>query len=179
MLHAEARHHRQQLKQVVANRPGLGGIQQAPAVDVDEAGHADDAASDKHSRPSAAQPAIPSALTGLRSASVRFVRCHPEEGGWFRTGGESARPESSVASQYRGRSAQDRPAEQPPSGAGADPVLSRGLLFTPDGEQLVPSLTVKKGKTYPLLQPGQTPAPGRMGERATRAAYGVRRGAPD
>lgn len=29
-----------------------------------------------------------------------------------------------------------------------EPVLLRGLLFTPDGERLVPSYTVKKGKTY-------------------------------
>ena len=29
-----------------------------------------------------------------------------------------------------------------------EPVLLRGLLFTPDGERLVPNYTVKKGKTY-------------------------------
>ena len=34
-----------------------------------------------------------------------------------------------------------------------DPVLLRGLLFTPDGERLVPSYTVKKGKTYRYYSP--------------------------
>ena len=34
-----------------------------------------------------------------------------------------------------------------------DPVLLRGLLFTPDGERLVPSYTVKKGKTYRYYTP--------------------------
>lgn len=34
------------------------------------------------------------------------------------------------------------------SGRLREPVLLRGLLFTPDGERLVPSYTVKKGKTY-------------------------------
>lgn len=29
-----------------------------------------------------------------------------------------------------------------------EPVLLRGLLFTPDGERLVPNYTLKKGKTY-------------------------------
>ena len=33
------------------------------------------------------------------------------------------------------------------------PVLLRGLLFTPDGERLVPSYTVKKGKTYRYYTP--------------------------
>lgn len=28
-----------------------------------------------------------------------------------------------------------------------EPILLRGLLFTPDGERLVPSYTLKKGKT--------------------------------
>ncbi|WP_437556084.1 recombinase family protein [Acidithiobacillus sulfuriphilus] len=32
-------------------------------------------------------------------------------------------------------------------------VLLRGLLFTPDGERLVPSYTVKKGKTYRYYAP--------------------------
>jgi Recombinase len=30
----------------------------------------------------------------------------------------------------------------------SEPVLLRGLLFTSDGERLVPSYTIKKGKTY-------------------------------
>ena len=34
-----------------------------------------------------------------------------------------------------------------------DPVLLRSLLFTPDGERLVPSYTVKKGKTYRYYSP--------------------------
>lgn len=34
-----------------------------------------------------------------------------------------------------------------------EPVLLRGLLFTPDGERLVPSYTVKKGKTYRYFTP--------------------------
>ncbi|MFN9679280.1 MAG: recombinase family protein [Betaproteobacteria bacterium] len=34
-----------------------------------------------------------------------------------------------------------------------EPVLLRGLLFTPDGERLVPSYTVKKGKTYRYYTP--------------------------
>ena len=34
-----------------------------------------------------------------------------------------------------------------------EPVLLRGLLFTPDGERLVPSYTVKKGKTYRYYSP--------------------------
>jgi len=34
-----------------------------------------------------------------------------------------------------------------------DPVLLRGLLFTHDGERLVPSYTVKKGKTYRYYSP--------------------------
>ncbi|WP_062196772.1 recombinase family protein [Caldimonas taiwanensis] len=34
-----------------------------------------------------------------------------------------------------------------------EPVLLRGLLFTPDGERLVPSSTVKKGKTYRYYSP--------------------------
>lgn len=34
-----------------------------------------------------------------------------------------------------------------------EPVLLRGLLFTPDGEPLVPSYTVKKGKTYRYYTP--------------------------
>ena len=34
-----------------------------------------------------------------------------------------------------------------------EPVLLRGLLFTPDGERLVPSHTVKKGKTYRYYSP--------------------------
>jgi len=33
------------------------------------------------------------------------------------------------------------------------PVLLRGLLFTPDGERLVPSYTVKKGETYRYYSP--------------------------
>ena len=36
-----------------------------------------------------------------------------------------------------------------------EPVLLRGLLFTPDGERLVPSYTVKKGKTYPYYTPNK------------------------
>ena len=34
-----------------------------------------------------------------------------------------------------------------------EPLLLRGLLFTPDGERLVPSYTVKKGKTYRYYTP--------------------------
>lgn len=34
-----------------------------------------------------------------------------------------------------------------------EPVLLRGLLFAPDGERLVPSYTVKKGKTYRYYTP--------------------------
>lgn len=34
-----------------------------------------------------------------------------------------------------------------------EPVLLRGLLFTPDGERLVPSYTVKKSKTYRYYTP--------------------------
>ena len=34
-----------------------------------------------------------------------------------------------------------------------EPALLRGLLFTPDGERLVPSYTVKKGKTYRYYSP--------------------------
>jgi DNA invertase Pin-like site-specific DNA recombinase len=34
-----------------------------------------------------------------------------------------------------------------------EPVLLRGLLFTPDGERLVPSYTVKKGKTFHYYTP--------------------------
>ncbi len=34
-----------------------------------------------------------------------------------------------------------------------EPVLLRGLLFTSDGEQLAPSYTVKKGKTYRYYTP--------------------------
>lgn len=34
-----------------------------------------------------------------------------------------------------------------------EPVLLRSLLFTPDGERLVPSYTVKKGKTYRYYSP--------------------------
>jgi hypothetical protein len=34
-----------------------------------------------------------------------------------------------------------------------EPVLLCGLLFTPDGERLVPSYTVKKGKTYRYYTP--------------------------
>lgn len=39
------------------------------------------------------------------------------------------------------------------SGRLREPVLLRGLLFTPDGERLVPSYTVKKGKTYRYYTP--------------------------
>jgi DNA invertase Pin-like site-specific DNA recombinase len=39
------------------------------------------------------------------------------------------------------------------SGRLREPVLLRGLLFTPDGERLVPSCTVKKGKTYRYYAP--------------------------
>jgi len=39
------------------------------------------------------------------------------------------------------------------SGRIHEPVLLRGLLFTPDGERLVPSYTVKKGKTYRYYTP--------------------------
>ena len=39
------------------------------------------------------------------------------------------------------------------SGRIREPVLLRGLLFTPDGERLVPSYTVKKGKTYRYYTP--------------------------
>ena len=35
----------------------------------------------------------------------------------------------------------------------SEPVLLRGLLFTSDGERLVPSYTVKKGKTYRYYSP--------------------------
>ena len=35
----------------------------------------------------------------------------------------------------------------------SDPVLLRGLLFTIDGERLVPSYTKKKGKTYRYYSP--------------------------
>lgn len=34
-----------------------------------------------------------------------------------------------------------------------EPVLLRGLPFTPDGERLVPSYTVKKCKTYRYCTP--------------------------
>ncbi len=34
-----------------------------------------------------------------------------------------------------------------------EPVLLRGLLFTPDGERLVPSYTVKKGKVCRYYTP--------------------------
>ena len=34
-----------------------------------------------------------------------------------------------------------------------EPVLLRGLLFTPDGERLVPNYTVKNGKTYRYYTP--------------------------
>lgn len=34
-----------------------------------------------------------------------------------------------------------------------EPVLLRGLLFTPDGERLVPNITAKKGKTYRYYTP--------------------------
>lgn len=34
-----------------------------------------------------------------------------------------------------------------------EPVLLRGLLFTPDGERLVPSYTVKRDKTYRYYTP--------------------------
>ena len=40
-----------------------------------------------------------------------------------------------------------------PTTASSEPVLLRGLLFTPDGERLVPSYTVKKGKTYRYYSP--------------------------
>lgn len=40
-----------------------------------------------------------------------------------------------------------------------EPVLLRGLLFTPDGERLVPSYTVKKGKTYRYYSPGSKSSP--------------------
>ena len=39
------------------------------------------------------------------------------------------------------------------SGRLREPVLLRGLLFTSDGERLVPSYTVKKGKTYRYYTP--------------------------
>jgi DNA invertase Pin-like site-specific DNA recombinase len=39
------------------------------------------------------------------------------------------------------------------SGRIREPMLLRGLLFTPDGERLVPSYTVKKGKTYRYYTP--------------------------
>jgi DNA invertase Pin-like site-specific DNA recombinase len=39
------------------------------------------------------------------------------------------------------------------SGRLREPVLLRGLLFTPDGERLLPSYTVKKGKTYRYYTP--------------------------
>ena len=38
---------------------------------------------------------------------------------------------------------------------GRDPILLRGLLFTPDGERLVPSYTVKNGKTYRYYAPAK------------------------
>jgi site-specific DNA recombinase len=34
-----------------------------------------------------------------------------------------------------------------------EPVLLRGLLFTPDGERLVPNITAKKDKTYRYYTP--------------------------
>lgn len=34
-----------------------------------------------------------------------------------------------------------------------EPVLLRGLLFTPDGERLVPNITAKRGKTYRYYTP--------------------------
>lgn len=37
----------------------------------------------------------------------------------------------------------------------AEPVLLRGLLFTSDGERLVPSYTKKKGKTYRYYSPNK------------------------
>jgi DNA invertase Pin-like site-specific DNA recombinase len=37
----------------------------------------------------------------------------------------------------------------------AEPVLLRGLLFTSDGERLVPSYTKKKGKTYRYYRPNK------------------------
>ena len=40
-------------------------------------------------------------------------------------------------------------------GAGRDPILLRGLLFTPDGERLAPSYTVKNGKTYRYYAPAK------------------------
>ncbi|MCL9845841.1 recombinase family protein [Ralstonia solanacearum] len=36
---------------------------------------------------------------------------------------------------------------------GREPVLLRGLLYTPDGERLVPTYTVKKGKKYRYYAP--------------------------
>ncbi|MGK0674450.1 MAG: recombinase family protein [Halothiobacillaceae bacterium] len=41
------------------------------------------------------------------------------------------------------------------NGRGRAPALLRGLLFTPDGQRLVPSHTVKKGKTYRYYTPLQ------------------------
>ncbi|MBS1211369.1 MAG: hin 2 [Proteobacteria bacterium] len=35
----------------------------------------------------------------------------------------------------------------------SEPILLRGLLFTSDGERLVPSYSVKKGKTYRYYSP--------------------------
>jgi site-specific DNA recombinase len=40
-----------------------------------------------------------------------------------------------------------------PTTASGNRCLLRGLLFTPDGERLVPSYTVKKGKTYRYYTP--------------------------
>ena len=41
-----------------------------------------------------------------------------------------------------------------------EPGLLRGLLFAPDGERLVPSYTVKKGKTYRYFRDHTTGSPG-------------------
>ena len=51
-----------------------------------------------------------------------------------------------------------------------EPVLLRGLLFTPDGERLVPQLHDQEGQNLPLLQPDQTPALRCVGQPARRVA---------
>lgn len=56
-----------------------------------------------------------------------------------------------------------------------EPVLLRSLLFTPDGERLVPSYTVKKGKTYRYYTPVKHRRFGAC-QSARAVAGGARRG---
>jgi DNA invertase Pin-like site-specific DNA recombinase len=53
-----------------------------------------------------------------------------------------------IASDHQGR-------RQDTKNRDKEPVLLRGLLFTPDGERLMPTYTIKKGKAYRYYTPSR------------------------